>query len=115
MSKVQEEGHYTTKCLAKTTVAEMTMQMDTLTTGESDHPDDTFDTYTVFLNTVDGDSKDSGTSWYVTITVANTQISFKVDTGMRTQQCQSQHGRNSKTQSSWARLNSSFMAQTIYL
>ena len=56
------------------------MQMDTLTTEESDHPDDTFEPDTVFLNTVDGDSKDSGTSWYVMITITNTQISFKVDT-----------------------------------
>ena len=57
------------------------MQMDTLTTTESDHPDDAFVPDIVFLNTVDGDSKDSGTSWNVMITIAKTQISFKVDTG----------------------------------
>ena len=78
--KCKRKGHYTTKCLFKT-VAEVTMQMDTLTTGESVHPDDTLDPDTVFLDTVDGDSKDSGTSWYVMITIANRQISFKVDTG----------------------------------
>ena len=33
-------GHYITKCLSKT-VAKVTMQMETLTTTESDHPDDT--------------------------------------------------------------------------
>ena len=54
--------------------------MDTLTTTKSDHPDDPFDPDTVFLNTVDEDSKDSGTCWNV-ITTANIQISFKVDTG----------------------------------
>ena len=50
------------------------MQMDTLTTTESDHPDDTLDPDTIFLNTVDGDSKDSGTSWNVMMAIANTQI-----------------------------------------
>ena len=58
---LKRTGHYTTKCLSKT-VAEVTVQMDTLTTTESDHPDDTFDLDTVFLNTVEGDSKYSGTS-----------------------------------------------------
>ena len=55
--------------------------MDTQTTTESDHPDDTFIPDIVFLNTVDGDSKESGISWNVVITTANTQITFKVDTG----------------------------------
>ena len=55
--------------------------MDTVTTAESDNPDDTFDPDTVFLNTIDGNSKKSDTSWNVMITIANTQIPFKVDTG----------------------------------
>ena len=56
------------------------MQVDSLaTTKESNHPDDPF---AVFLNTIiDGtrDSKDSGISWNVAITIANTQILLKVD------------------------------------
>ena len=81
--KCKRKGHFTSKCLSKT-VAEITMQMDTLTTtGESTPPDDPNDSDNVFINKIDGntDSKDFGTSWNVAITIANTQISFKVDTG----------------------------------
>ena len=81
--KCNRKGHFTSKCLSKT-IAEVTMQMDNLTTtGESSHPDEPFDSDFVFLNTIEGNgnSKDIGTSWNVVITIANTQISFKVDTG----------------------------------
>lgn len=63
------------------------MQIDNLTTtGESGHPDEPFDSDFVFLNTIErtGNSKDIGTAWNVVITMANTQISFKVDTGTAT-------------------------------
>ena len=85
--------------------------MDTLTTTESDHPGDTLDPDTVFLNTVDGDSKDSGTSWNVMMAIANTQISFKVDTGAEV---------SAMSKSTWQKLkntfqlNKNFMAQTMY-
>ena len=95
--KGKRTGHYTTKRLSKR-VVEVTMQMNTLTTTEFDHPDDTFDPDTVFLNTVEGDSKDSGTSWNVMIKIANKQISLTQV--LRSVQCLSQHGRNPKTHSS---------------
>ena len=71
----------------------------TLTTTEFDHPDDTFDPDTVFLNTINGDSKDSGTSWNVMITIANTQISFKVDTGAEV---------SAMSESAWQKLKNTF-------
>ena len=73
--KCNRKGHFTSKCLSKT-VAEVTMQIDNLTTtGESGHPDEPFDSDFVFLNTIEGtgNSKDIGTSWNVVITIANTQ------------------------------------------
>ena len=76
------------------------MQMDTLTTTESDHPDDTLDPDTDFLNTGDGDSKDSGTSWNVMIVIANTQISFKVDTGAEVSAMSESTWQDSRTHSS---------------
>ena len=42
------KGQYTSKCLSKT-VAEVMLEMDTLTTAESDHSDDIFDPDLVFL------------------------------------------------------------------
>lgn len=99
--KCNRKGHFTSKCLSKT-VAEVTMQMDNLTTtGESSHPDEPFDSDFVFLNTIEGNgnSKDIGTSWNVVITIENTQISFKVDTGAEV---------TAMSESAWLNLQNTF-------
>ena len=89
--------------------------MDTLTTAESDHPDDTFDPDTVFLNTIDGNSKDTGTSWNVMITIANTQISFKVDTGAEVTAITESAWQKLKNTFQLSKTKQNFMVQTITL
>ena len=65
------KGQYTSKCLSKT-VAEVTLEMDTLTTAESDHSDDIFDPDHVFLEPPGMSSYDNNSKF----------IGFlKVDTG----------------------------------